>query len=331
MNSHSEFAERSSPQIESLSQIVYEKNFSQLTSPVAIAIFLASVAFFIGFIYLLIIGSDNFGLYFILLLLSIPGFFFGFVRQYGPTEKAVIYRFGNFCRTIGPGWAILLPFIENEYAIVDTRVHQQTKYKVIAYTKDDVPIEFDFAYYVRVVDASKAVMNVNNIERAISTYIFGNVRGVVGKILMREMFSDMDSLENLLKPELEKHSLRWGFDVENVEILHISLPKTVFQALSEPITQEQKAIAARFEAEAKRVIINVVGDSAKNLSPQALTYIYIQALNKLGQQAGSKIVIPTDYSSMMNLATNASLAAEAIGGKANLKKIISDVADNIKG
>ncbi len=326
----SEFAEKSSPQITTTSPFVYEKSYSQLTSSVSLAIFLISSLLFLIFLYLLIVGSDNFGLYLILFLLIVPGLFLGFVRQYGPTEKAVIYRFGSFSRTAGPGWSIVLPFLENEFAIVDTRVHQLTNYRVIGYTKDDVPIEFDFAYYVRIVDAKKAVANVSNIEQTISTYVSGNLRGIVGNILMREMFSDMNILETLLKPELEKRTNDWGFNVENVEILHISLPKVVFQALSEPITQEQKAIAARFEAEAKRVMINVIGDAAKNLSQQALTYIYIQALNKLGEQAGSKIVIPTDYSSMMNLAANASLAAEAVGGKAKLNKLINNVANNIK-
>ncbi len=171
---------------------------------------------------------------------------------------------------------------------------------------------------------------MSNIEKTISTSIYGNLRNVTGDILMRELFGDLDIVYTKLNSEITKHAEKWGFEVENIEILKISLPKTVFQALSEPITQEQKAIAARFEAEAKRVMINVVGDAAKKLNPAALTYIYIQALNKLGEQAGSKIVIPTEYSSMMNLAANANLAAEAVGGKNKLNKIINNVVDKMK-
>ncbi|PKM91921.1 MAG: hypothetical protein CVU81_03285, partial [Euryarchaeota archaeon HGW-Euryarchaeota-1] len=65
----SEFAEKSSPQITTTSPFVYEKSYSQLTSSVSLAIFLISSLLFLIFLYLLIVGSDNFGLYLILFLL----------------------------------------------------------------------------------------------------------------------------------------------------------------------------------------------------------------------------------------------------------------------
>lgn len=330
MDLYSRFAKKVIQQTDAQSKIIYKRNFSQITSPLALMVFFISLVSFLGFIYLLIIGSDSFGLYVLLILLSIPGLFLGFVRRYGPTQKAVIYRFGSFARVVGPGWSFVLPFIEKEFAVVDMRVHHITKQGVVAYTKDDVPIEFDFVCYFRITDPAKAVMKLSDIKKTISTYIYGNMREVVGNVLMREIFSNMSVLEGFLKPKLEEHSVGWGFNIENVEILRATLPKTVFQALSEPITQEQKSIAARFQAEAKRVMINVIGDAAKNLSTQTLTYLYIQALNKLGKQPSSKIVIPTNYSSMANLATNATLASQALGGKAKVNEIVKKAAENIK-
>lgn len=231
----------------------------------------------------------------VLVSIVIYAFFKLFIKKYTETERGIIFRFEAFSRVAGPGWSLVIPFFEREYDRLDIRTQTANLGGIMAVTRDDIPVSLEVTYFFAVSDPMKAVLRVKDREATITNFVYGTVRDGIGEFLMRELFSRIEDINPEFRKRLTYAADEWGVDVKNVEIMKIHLPDTVMSALSEPVTAEQKAIAARFNAEAKRVAIEVFGDAAERLNPNALTYIYLKALGKIASGKGSKLILPMSF------------------------------------
>ncbi len=252
------------------------------------------------------------------------GFYKVFIVNYGETERGIIYRFGKFNRVAGPGWAIVIPFFEQEFKRVDIRTRSVTLNNITAVTRDDIPLTLDAVFFYSIADPKKAVLQVTVLEDALNNFVYGVIRDSVGGFVMREAFYNIEGINEECKKRLVFALEEWGADVKDVEILRVKIPDDVFKALIAPVTEEQKAIAARFQAEAKRVAVEVLGDAAERLNPQALTYLYLKALEKIASSKGSKIVLPASFPKITeDLMKGVGIGAglEAINAEEAIKKI----------
>lgn len=231
----------------------------------------------------------------ILSALAFFGFYKIFIIRYGETERGIIYRLGKFNRVAGPGWSIVIPFFEEEFRRVDVRTRTVNLTDIVAVTRDDIPLTLDIAFFFAIVDPKKAVLEVTVLEDALNSFVFGVVRDAVGTFVMREAFYNIEGMNEEFKKRLVFALEEWGAEIKDVEILNVKIPDTVFNALIAPVTAEQRAIAARFKAEARRVGVEVLGDAARRLNPNALTYLYLKALERIASAPGSKVVLPAAF------------------------------------
>ena len=237
--------------------------------------------------------------YIVLVSIVLYAFMKIFVRMYGQTERGIVYRFGKFNRVAGPGWSVIIPFFENEFKKVDVRTKTEVINGATAITRDDIPLSFDLTFFYAIADPKKAILQVTAVDHAVKTFFQGLVRNSVGAFGMREVFSNMEEITLNMKTKSLTMLEQWGIILNAVEILKITLPETLLNALSEPITEEQKTLAARFQAEATRVTTEVLGDAAQRLNPNALTYLYMKALEKISSSENSKVVLPMSFPSIM--------------------------------
>jgi regulator of protease activity HflC (stomatin/prohibitin superfamily) len=277
-------------------------------------------------LFYLVVGSLP---YLFLVSLAFLGFYKVFIVKYGETERGIIYRLGKFNRVAGPGWSIVIPFFEEEFTRVDVRTKTVNLTDIVAVTRDDIPLTLDVAFFYAIVDPKKAVLQVTVLEDALNNFVYGVIRDAVGSFTMREAFYNIEGMNEEFKKRLVFALEEWGTEVKNVEILSVKIPDAVFNALIAPVTAEQKAIAARFNAEARRVAVEVLGDAAERLNPNALTYLYLKALERIASAKGSKIILPTSFPKVTeNLLAGVGLGAglEAI----DTEKVISQIAEKIK-
>lgn len=234
----------------------------------------------------------------VLVSIILYAFFKLFIKKYTETERGIVFRFEAFSRVAGPGWSLVVPFFEREYDRVDIRTQTGGLSGITAVTRDDIPVKLDVSYFFAISDPMKAVLRVKDRDATVTNFVYGTVRDGIGEFLMRELFSRIEDINPEFRKRLTYAADEWGVDVKNVEIMKIILPDTIMSALSEPVTAEQKAIAARFNAEAKRVAIEVFGDASERLNPNALTYLYLKALGKMASGKGSKLILPMSFPSV---------------------------------
>jgi regulator of protease activity HflC (stomatin/prohibitin superfamily) len=252
------------------------------------------------------------------------------VQQY---EKMVVFRLGktNDALVRDPGLRFLIPIIDRPVK-VDVRetfieVPSQT-----TITRDNAPISVDFLIYWRIVDPLKSVVNAFNFTGMLAGVAQTTLRAVIGDILLDEVLSKREQINEVLRVKLDEVTERWGGKVTTVEIREITPPRDVQDAMNRQLSAERTRRAVITESEGTRqAAINVAegqkqseilkaeGDRqaailrAEGFS-QALTRIfqaasgvdqktmalqYLEALKALGASPSTKFVIPTEFTRLV--------------------------------
>jgi len=252
------------------------------------------------------------------------------VQQY---EKMVVFRLGrtNASMVRDPGLRFLIPIIDRPVK-VDVREQFIEVPSQTTITKDNAPINVDFLIYWRISDPLKSVVNVVNFPGALQGVATTTLRAVIGDILLDEVLSKREQINEVLRVKLDEVTERWGGKVTTVEIREITPPRDVQDAMNRQLSAERTRRAVITESEGTRqAAINVAegqkqseilkaeGDRqaailrAEGFS-QALTRIfqaasgvdqktmalqYLDALKALGASPATKFVIPTEFTRLV--------------------------------
>jgi regulator of protease activity HflC (stomatin/prohibitin superfamily) len=252
------------------------------------------------------------------------------VQQY---EKMVVFRLGRTSELLvrEPGLRFLIPIIDRPVK-VDIREQFIEVPSQTTITKDNAPINVDFLIYWRIADPLKSVVNVAYFAGALQGVATTTLRAVIGDILLDEVLSKREQINEVLRVKLDEVTERWGGKVTTVEIREITPPRDVQDAMNRQLSAERTRRAVITESEGTRqAAINVAegqkqseilkaeGDRqaailrAEGFS-QALTRIfqaasgvdqktmalqYLDALKALGASPATKFVIPTEFTRLV--------------------------------
>jgi regulator of protease activity HflC (stomatin/prohibitin superfamily) len=233
--------------------------------------------------------------WFVVLIIFLILFFRFFVKKYDEYQRAIIFRFGKFHRVAGPGWAIVLPFFEKEFAKVDVRTHMLNFEIDTAFTSDDLRLSITGTTYYQVSNPNKAVLQIDNYLIALKNLIVSETRNVIGSMNMRELFSKLEKLNDLVADAVRHEVWKWGIDISTMQVRDVRPPAEIAIAMQQKEIEAQQLQAKRFEAEARKVMIEAIGSAANNLSDKAVMYFYIKALEELGKGQATKIIFPTQF------------------------------------
>ncbi len=216
-------------------------------------------------------------------------------------QRAVIMRFGKVKRVGGPGWCIILPFIEKP-TIVDLRTQTIDVQKQQVITKGNIELGIDAVIYLKVgkekESVIKSVIEVEDYRTAARLYVIAALRDVLGSMSLNEIITKIDVVNKNLKEGLKKITLSWGIVVENVEIKDVDIPKIVLDAMHKEKAAEQEKLARMERAQAHEYEIETVKRAAENLSDKAMAYYYIRALEKLGEGKSTKFMFPMEITKL---------------------------------
>ncbi len=258
-----------------------------------IASFIAMVIFLI---LALVFTQFNSFLSFVFFILFFFMFFLAFfVRRYNQFERGIIFRMGKFNRIAGPGWAVVIPFFETEYARVDVRTKMLPIMIPTAFTSDDLRLKISGTVYYRIINPQKAILAIQNYVKGLQDLIVSQVRNIIGSMSMRELFAKLDKLNDILRDSIRHNTWQWGIDVPMVQIKSVMPPEEIAQALQSPFIASQELQAQRFRAEARKVVIQAIGDAAKNLDDRAIMYLYLKALEEISKGSSTKLVFPMQF------------------------------------
>lgn len=185
------------------------------------------------------------------------------IRQVNQYERGVKFTLGKFSQISEPGWRLIVPIFQSMQK-VDIRVKALDVPDQESLTKDNIPIKINAVIYFRVIDASKAILAVENFLYATSQLAQTTMRNAVGEVTLDHLLANKEEVSSRIQQIVDKMTDEWGIDVQNVELKDIVLPESLKRVI---------ARQAEAEREKRAVIIASEGEvaSADNMAKAAAT------------------------------------------------------------
>ena len=231
-------------------------------------------------------------------------------------ERGVLLRFGKLVGIRNPGLNYIIPIV-NRLIKVDTRIMTVVLEPQEVITKDNVTIKVDAVVYFRVVDAEKAVINVENFVSASTQIALTTLRSVLGQSELDELLAHRDEINLRLKEIIDVQTEQpWGVLVTVAEVKDVLLPETMQRAMARQAEAEREKRAKVVHAEGERLAAENLSEAAKILAtqPVAVHLRYLQAMVEMAGERNSTILpIPMDIMSAIRSLTSSPAGAHLDG------------------
>ncbi len=195
------------------------------------------------------------------------------VRIVPQSETRVIERLGKFNCVLSPGINLIIPYLDRPKSIytrtvevyngrpfarmstserIDLReqVYDFPSQQVI--TKDNVTTEINALLYFQIVDAKKAVYEIDNLPNAIEKLTQTSLRNVIGELELDETLTSRDTINSRLQAILDEATNKWGVKVNRVELQDITPPESVREAMEKQMQAERNRRAQILQAEGEK-------------------------------------------------------------------------------
>ena len=212
------------------------------------------------------------------------------LREY---ERGVVFMLGRFWKVKGPGLVIIIPGIQQMVRVdLRTVVFDVPSQDVIS--RDNVSVKVNAVVYFRVMDPSKAILQVEDYMVATSQLAQTTLRAVLGKHELDEMLAERERLNQDIQQWLDSQTDAWGIKVSNVEIKHVDIDESMVRAIARQAEAERERRAKVIHAEGELQASEKLLAAAEILAarPQAMQLRYLQTLTSIAGDRSSTIVFP---------------------------------------
>jgi regulator of protease activity HflC (stomatin/prohibitin superfamily) len=231
--------------------------------------------------------------FFGVIAIAVLALLFSAVRILREYERGVVFLLGRFYRVKGPGFIIIIPFIQ-QIVRVDLRTIVMDVPTQDVISQDNVSVHVNAVVYFRVIDPQKAIIQVEQYFDATSQLAQTTLRSVLGQHELDEMLSEREKLNDDIQSILDSQTDAWGIKVANVEIKHVDLDESMIRAIAKQAEAERnrraKVIHAEGELQASEKLLAAAEILARQ--PQALQLRYLQTLTEIAGDKSSTIVFP---------------------------------------
>jgi regulator of protease activity HflC (stomatin/prohibitin superfamily) len=246
------------------------------------------------------------------------------VRIVPQARAGVVERLGRYNRTLSPGLAIVVPFIDRLRPLIDLREQVVSFQPQPVITEDNLVVSIDSVIYFQVTDAKAATYEIANYIQAIEQLTVTTLRNVIGGMALEKTLTSRDEINNQLRGVLDEATGKWGIRVNRVELKAIDPPASIQETMekqmradrekraailtaegvkqSQILTAEGEKQAAILKAEGQRqaMILQAEGQAQAidtvfkaihegKPDPQLLAYQYLQILPQIAQGNANKM------------------------------------------
>jgi regulator of protease activity HflC (stomatin/prohibitin superfamily) len=212
------------------------------------------------------------------------------LREY---ERGVIFRLGRLVGAKGPGLILLIPVVDRMVRVsLRTVVMDVQPQDVI--TKDNVSLKVNAVVYFRVVQAEKAIVEVEKFLEATSQLSQTTLRSVLGQSQLDELLAERDKINRELQKIIDHQTEPWGIKVSNVEVKHVDLPIEMQRAMAKQAEAERERRAKVIHAEGEYQASQKLSEAAVIISkdPTALQLRFLQTLTEVASEKNSTTIFP---------------------------------------
>jgi regulator of protease activity HflC (stomatin/prohibitin superfamily) len=203
-----------------------------------------------------------------IIVLKIVSRFLGSFRVVSTRTALIVERLGRYKATLGPGFHILVPFIDKVTATQDLKEETLDVPPQECFSKDEVQVEVDGVMYISVVDPVRATYGVTDYRFAATQLAQTTTRSVIGTLELDRTFEERDMISAQVVETLTEAGAAWGITVHRYEIKNIKPPASVQDAMEKQVTAERdrRAIFARSEGEKQGRINTSLGLRAEMIN-----------------------------------------------------------------
>ncbi|MDE0104592.1 MAG: slipin family protein [Bryobacterales bacterium] len=209
-------------------------------------------------------------------------------------ERGVIFRLGRLLPSAkGPGLIFVFRPIDRMVR-VPLRVETMEVPSQDVVTRDNVTVKVSAVVFFRVMEPSKAVVQVAHYIHATSQLAQTRLRSVLGEAELDELLSERERLNASLQSTLDEQTGVWGIKVQAVEVKHVDLPEQMIRAIAKQAEAERERRAKVIHAGGELQAAAKLTEAARQLSgqPASITLRYLQTLTEIGAEKNTTIVLP---------------------------------------
>lgn len=217
--------------------------------------------------------------------------FLAFLRQVNQYERGVMFTMGRYSGTKNPGWRLVIPIFQSMRKI-DMRLKAVDVPNQEAITKDNVSCQINAVIYYKVIDASKALIQVENFYYAVSQLAQTTMRNVVGSVTLDELLSQRDSVSDKIEEIVDKASENWGINAESVDLKDIMLPESMKRTMAKQAEAEREKRAVIINSEGEVLAAENIAKAAERLAqaPGALHLRTLNSINDISSDQSNTVV-----------------------------------------
>src|SRR5437016_12590536 len=253
------------------------------------------------------------------------------IRIVPQARAGVVERLGRYSRTLTPGLAMVVPFIDRVRPLLDLREQVVSFPPQPVITEDNLVVNIDSVIYFQVTDAKAATYEIANYIQAIEQLTVTTLRNVIGGMALEKTLTSRDEINNALRGVLDEATGKWGIRVNRVELKAIDPPASIKDTMEKQMRADREKRAAILQAEGQKqaAILTAEGEKTAavlraegekqatilqaegqakaidtvfkaihegNPDPQLLAYQYVQALPQIAQGASNKVwIVPAEF------------------------------------
>ncbi|MBI4044020.1 MAG: SPFH domain-containing protein [Candidatus Diapherotrites archaeon] len=229
----------------------------------------------------------------VIALLALVALSIRLIQQY---ETAVVFRLGRLQRVLSPGLNFIIPVIDRSVTI-DMRILTIDIPQQQAITKDNVPVSINGVVYFKVVDATKAIINVQNYVYAIAQYAQTALRDVVGNMMLDDVLAERQKIGEQIEAIVEKEGKNWGLEIENIKMQDIEMPEDLKRIMSRQASAEREKRANITKSEGDKLAAKNLADAARIMGETqgAMQLRTLQTIDGLGPTPSNTVIlVPVD-------------------------------------
>jgi len=215
------------------------------------------------------------------------------LRVLNEYERGVIFRLGRVIQAKGPGLIILIPIIDKMVKVSMRLVAMDVDPQDVI-TRDNVSVKVNAVIYFRVIDAIKAVVEVESYNYAIAQLAQTTLRSVCGQAELDELLSAREKINSQLQEILDTQTDPWGIKVATVELKHIDLPTEMQRSMAKQAEAERERRAKIINAEGEHQAASKLAEASEIIRehPMALQLRYLQTMREMSAEQNTTIVFP---------------------------------------
>ncbi len=208
-------------------------------------------------------------------------------------ERGVIFRLGRIIGVRGPGFIIVIPFLERMVRVSLRLVTMDVPPQDVI-TKDNVSVKVNAVVYFRVVEPNRAILQVENYLYATSQLAQTTLRSILGQVELDELLSEREKLNLKLQEVLDKQTDAWGIKVTMVEVKYVDLPQEMQRAMAKQAEAERERRAKVISAEGEFQASTKIAEASEILAanPVSLQLRFLQTINDVSSEKASTIILP---------------------------------------